>query len=304
MPDHTPPNPKARFTGCLLGLATGDAVDCAPGFVLRGNPDRSHPAVWTDITAMAVCLAESLVSSSDFNPADQMRRYLRWRMEGLLTSSDAVFDVRNQVNAALMRYSQNGDPYSGDTADQPAGSGSTARLAPVVMWAFPNLPAVLRLTADSSRTTHGATACVEACQLLGGVLTRALQGLPQDKVLIGDDPASKVNFQDERIAAIARGSYLEKGTGEMAGTEGVAASLEAALWSFATTDSFESAVLKAATFDRDTDNAATICGQIAGAHYGIDSIPAHWLDQILLREKIEDLACQLMTSSPDLPPTP
>lgn len=304
MPDHTPPNPKARFTGCLLGLATGDAVDCAPGFVLRGNPDRSHPAVWTDITAMAVCLAESLVSSSDFNPADQMRRYLRWRMEGLLTSSDAVFDVRNQVNAALMRYSQNGDPYSGDTADQPAGSGSTARLAPVVMWAFPNLPAVLRLTADSSRTTHGATACVEACQLLGGVLTRALQGLPQDKVLIGDDPASKVNFQDERIAAIARGSYLEKGTGEMAGTEGVAASLEAALWSFATTDSFESAVLKATTLDCDADNAAAICGQIAGAHYGIDSIPAHWLDQILLREKIEDLACQLMTSSPDLPPTP
>jgi ADP-ribosyl-[dinitrogen reductase] hydrolase len=45
----------------------------------------------------------------------------------------------------------------------------------------------------------------------------------------------------------------------------VVSSLEAALWSFQSTDSFEAAVLKAANLGDDADTTAAICGQLAGA---------------------------------------
>ena len=40
----------------------------------------------------------------------------------------------------------------------------------------------------------------------------------------------------------------------------------------------------------DADTTAAIVGQIAGAHYGINGIPVHWLIKIVMREDIDELA--------------
>jgi hypothetical protein len=50
---------------------------------------------------MALCLAESRVERGGFDPADQMRRYLRWYREGYLSSTGVCFDVGNTVRAVL-----------------------------------------------------------------------------------------------------------------------------------------------------------------------------------------------------------
>ncbi len=74
-----------RFTGCLFGLAAGDAVGTAVEFqppgsfppvrdMRGGGPYRLQPGQWTDDTSMALCLAESLVECRGSDPADQMRR--------------------------------------------------------------------------------------------------------------------------------------------------------------------------------------------------------------------------------------
>ncbi|CEE50523.1 ADP-ribosylglycohydrolase (fragment) [Xanthomonas citri pv. citri] len=68
------------------------------------------------------------------------------------------------------------------------------------------------------------------------------------------------------------------------GTGYVIDSLSAALWCFATTDSFDEAVLRAANLGDDADTTAAICGQLAGAFYGIEGIPAAW------RERVQDAA--------------
>lgn len=74
-------------------------------------------------------------------------------------------------------------------------------------------------------------------------------------------------------------------------------SLEAAQWAFQTTDSFESAVIAAANLGDDADTTAAICGQFAGAYYGVNAIPQKWRDRIALGNKINAFAKGLLALS-------
>ncbi|MGB0847805.1 MAG: ADP-ribosylglycohydrolase family protein [Thiolinea sp.] len=40
----------------------------------------------------------------------------------------------------------------------------------------------------------------------------------------------------------------------------------------------------------DADTTAAICGQVAGAYYGYDAIPAEWLDKLYWRQEIVEMA--------------
>ena len=84
----------------------------------------------------------------------------------------------------------------------------------------------------------------------------------------------------------------------------VVRSLEAALWCFWTTDSFEAAILRAANLGEDADTTAAVCGQLAGAYYGENGIPDQWLNSLVERDGISQLADRLMALSSTAPLTP
>ena len=71
-----------------------------------------------------------------------------------------------------------------------------------------------------------------------------------------------------------------------------------ALWCFATTESFEAAILKAVNLGDDADTTAAVCGQLAGAYYGESRIPEHWREQLAMREDIRTLAERLHAAHP------
>jgi ADP-ribosyl-[dinitrogen reductase] hydrolase len=299
---HPQSDERTRFRGCLLGLACGDAVGTTVEFTARGRftpvADMIGGGVfdlpagaWTDDTSMALCLASSLTELGEFDAVDQMRRYWRWVDEGYLSSTGRCFDVGNTVYDALKRFQQTGEPYSGSTDPRSAGNGCIMRLAPVPMFYYPNHGLVLEHAALSSRTTHGATECVEACRLLGAILFQALAGADKQTVLLGHglDDTSCPNVQ-----GIARGDYRTKVDADIRGSGYVIHSLEAALWCFWHTSDFQSAVLRAANLGDDADTTAAVCGQVAGAFYGEAGIPAHWLERVFMRNMIADLADRLL----------
>lgn len=290
-----------RPRGCLLGLATGDAVGTTVEFQSRGSfmpltdmvgggPFRLRAGEWTDDTSMALCLATSLIERSGFDAHDQMRRYVAWMETGAYSSNGRCFDIGSTVFAALRRYKMKGDPYSGSTDPHSAGNGSIMRLAPVVLYYFAGYEKALRYSVESSRTTHAAQECLDACRLLAHILHSALAGADRQQILFSAAPTL---FTSPSIQAIARGDYRDKEEAAIAGTGYVVASLEAALWCFWRTDSFEAAILKAANLGDDADTTAAICGQVAGAFYGETGIPRHWLQRLVKAEEIRSLADQL-----------
>ncbi len=149
-----------------------------------GRMDR-----WTP--SMALCLAASLVETKGFDPADQLERYLRWWREGYMSSNGECFDIGNTVRQALTNYRLNGRLDSGPTSPDTAGNGSIMRLAPGSRCSLGGSARdAIEFSGKSSLTTHGATACVDACRYFGGLIWAALQGHGKEEILsVGFSPS-------------------------------------------------------------------------------------------------------------------
>ena len=289
-----------RFKGCLLGMACGDAVGTTVEFSPRGTfppvtemtgggPFYLKAGKWTDDTSMALCLAHSLLYMKGFDAKDQMNRYLNWRDHGYMSSTGRCFDIGNTVNTALNKYQSTQDPFAGSEAPMTAGNGGIMRIAPVPMFYAEDIESLLLYAGASSRTTHGAPEAVECAKLFSAQIRSALLGRSKDEVLLKSDFVPT----EEKVTAISRGAYIEKSESQIKGSGYVVEALEAALWCFYHTDSFETAVLKAANLGDDADTTAAIVGQIAGAYYGVEGIPQKWLSLLYQRDEIEGLATSL-----------
>ncbi|MEA9705394.1 ADP-ribosylglycohydrolase family protein [Xanthomonas campestris] len=285
---------QARFRGCLLGLAVGDALGttlefCVPGSFTPitdmhgGGPFALRAGQWTDDTSMALCLAHSLLYRQGFDAADQMNRYCNWYQHGYLSSTGTCFDIGGTVRQALERYLDGGPAFSGSDDPRAAGNGSLMRLAPVAMYYAQRPEQLSERAADSSRTTHAAPEALDACRLFAFQLRAALLGSGRDEVL---RPAAlpSQSLVTPAIGALLVRVHASVARAQIRGTGYVVDALSAALWCFATTDTFADAVLRAANLGDDADTTAAICGQLAGAFYGIDGIPAAW------RERVQDAA--------------
>jgi ADP-ribosylglycohydrolase len=303
-------NTIARYRGALLGLATGDAVGTTLEFtqpgsftpihdMVGGGPFHLEPGQWTDDTSMALCLAESLIECRGFDPVDQLRRYVRWWHEGHLSSNGRCFDIGGTVSQALSTFERTGRPDSGATHDRAAGNGSIMRLAPVPLF-FATEPAeAVRQAGESSKTTHGVRAAVDACRYLGALLVGAVQGATKEELLSARyspvpglwDAAPLTHAID----AIAAGSFRAHNPPEIRGDGYVVHSLEAALWAFYHGDTFREGCLLAANLGEDADTTAAVYGQLAGAFYGEEAIPAAWRARLAHRDLIEKYAEQLHT---------
>ena len=294
------PSHLDRCAGALVGLACGDAVGTSVEFRSRGSftplcdmvgggPFHLAPGQWTDDTSMALCLAESLLSKNGFDARDQMGRYLNWWQWGYLSSTGECFDIGGTVSAALKRFQQTNEAFSGSEDPASAGNGALMRLAPIVLFFYPDLSKVQRFAVDSTRTTHAAPEAIDCSRLLAHVLALGLDGEGKNKML----DASVLDLPSPKVAALARGQYLEKDVTQIAGTGYAVASLEAALWCFNATESFEQAVLCAANLGDDADTTAAIVGQVAGAHYGIEAIPVSWRARLHMGAEIEAIGRQL-----------
>jgi ADP-ribosyl-[dinitrogen reductase] hydrolase len=295
----------ARARGCLLGLACGDAVGTTVEFSPRGSfppvtdmtgggPFRLPVGAWTDDTSMALCLAVSLVEKGDFDPADQMDRYCRWHRDGYLSSVGRCFDIGTTTRAALEAFRRTGDPYSGSNHPGSAGNGCLMRLAPVPIRYHDDLDLALQRSADSSRTTHGADECLQASRLLGAMLVRALNGATKEEILFRHDPRG---YSAPKVAAIAAGEYRDKPESRIHGSGYVVECLEASAWCFWKASDFRDAILRAVNLGDDADTTGAVCGQLAGAFYGEPGIPADWLNKLVQRHEIGDLAERLVRRS-------
>ncbi len=292
-----------RFLGCLVGLAVADAVGTTLEFQARdsythltdmvgGGPFNLPVGAWTDDTSMALCLAHSLVHHKGFDAADQMRRYCNWMQHGYMSSIGHCFDIGNATSAALNRFLATGEPFSGSTDPMSAGNGSIMRLAPVPMFYANNLEKTVRFSAESSRTTHGAAECLDACRHFGAMLHNALNGTDKETIL-----NTQMSISERKIAHVATGDYRKKSRAQIRGSGYVVESLEAALWCFDQTSSYRDAVLMAANLGEDADTTAAVVGQIAGAFYGYTGIPQSWRDRVMMHDEIVSLASDLESVS-------
>ncbi|MDX1448714.1 MAG: ADP-ribosylglycohydrolase family protein [Acidimicrobiia bacterium] len=299
-----------RAVGCLLGLAVGDALGAAVEFqppgtfppvtgMRDGGPHGLAAGEWTDDTAMALALADSILTVG-WDPADQARRYLAWWEDGRYSVTGTCFDIGSTTAESLARFRAHPDPaVSGLAGRDRAGNGSIMRLAPVAIAAqkrYPDdLAGLAHLCVESSAPTHRAPQAVSACVVLGVVLAGLLSGETRSAVL---DPGwvawDRLPFDlDPEVAEVVAGSHRDRRPPEIVGSGYAVRSLEAALWAFGNAADFADAVLTAVNLGDDADTTGAVCGQIAGACWGASAIPSEWRAQLAWADRIEGVASGL-----------
>ena len=308
--DSTP----GRYRGSLLGLAVGDALGAPveglpPGQfrpvvnMIGGGTHGLEAGYWTDDTSMALCLAESLVECGGFEPLDQLSRYLRWFREGYLSSTGECFGMGATTREALLRFEVSGEPYCGLEEPERSGNGSIMRLAPVPLFYAGDPRKAIELSADSSRTTHGAANAIDACRYFAALIQGAVDGADKEE-LLSDRYCPVPGYWEEHplspeVDEVAAGSFKRREPPEIEGSGYVVRSLEAALWAFHNGDSFEEGVLLAVNLGDDTDTTGAVYGQLAGAFYGEEAIPNRWRSKLAHRALIEGYAERLFHERPE-----
>lgn len=293
---------KNRFKGALFGLACGDSVGAIaewkpkewllqnPVTGMQDNPTHGLKAgQFTDDTSMALCLAQSLIDHDGTNQLDQMKKYSLWYMQGYMGCNNKCNGIGRTTRLSIEEFLKTGQYIAIDTNPEKAGNGSIMRLAPLPMFYFQDFNSLIKNTIKSTRVTHGSYESIYAAVLFSIYMHRALMGVSKQNIL------SPVHFlaNDMNITAglqdIIFSEYLKKPYDEIKGTGYVIESLEAALWCFYNTDNYKDAVLMAANMGYDADTTAAIVGQLAGAHYGYDTIPEEWVAVLDMKHTIDSI---------------
>ncbi len=298
-----------RYRGCMIGLAVGDAVGTTlefkkPGTFIPiddmtgGGQFNLRAGEWTDDTAMTLCLAESLVESKGMSARDQMKRFVRWYRQGHLSSHGECVSIGNTVRQAIESFERNDDPFAGPTNEANSGTGSLMRIAPIALY-FRTTPAeAIAHASDASRTTHGSRACLDACRYFTALLIGALEGKTREELLAPRFEPVPGLWSDhpleERIDAIAQGSYKGKMPPQIRGDGFVVHALEAVLWAFHRATDYRHGLLQVVNLGEDADTTGCIYGALAGAHFGVDAIPDRWRAKLVKRMIIEKFASSLL----------
>jgi ADP-ribosylglycohydrolase len=300
---------RDRFRGALVGLAVGDALGAAiqhrkPGSftavadLLGGGPFELPRGAWTDDTAMALCLAESLSEREEFDPSDQVERYQRWQRAGYLTSTGECVGITAGVSKALATARWSGKPFAGSHDPGQLDKEPLSRLAPAVMFFLPEPREAIHYAAESARITQQSPIVLDACRYLAALMAGALRGVGRQE-LLAPRYSPVPGLWDERglkepVEAIALGSYRRKAAADLDGGGNILQTLEAVLWALDHSTSFREGALLAVNLGLDADVTGAVYGQLAGALYGLAGIPANWRSALLKRDLIEGLADRLL----------
>lgn len=263
---------RNKVRGMLWGLLVGDALGSPIQFTKKDDhllikemepcPMFNVPAgYWTDDGSMALCVMDSFVRVGGYDLKDIGRTFVRWLCEGYLSSKDGLaFDIGHRTCESVCAI--RGGSFTNGT-EESQGNGSIMRFAPSYLIARTlNRPEVLHEVSD---LTHASRRVRQVVDRFASVL-------------------------DEHMAGTRTTAQSEYVTREAVNNSGWAVStLEAALWAFNTTESFEDALVAAVNLGGDSDTIGAVCGQIAGAYYGFDAIPDRWVKAMKTWQDVDGL---------------
>ena len=176
-------------SGRLLGLG-GRGCGCrrdpvpAPrhlrpvGDMLGAARSSCRAAAWSDDTAMALCLAESLLERSGFDARDQVAALPALAAGGLPVGDRAVRRDHGRAPRGRWRRAQwRRQPFSGSHDPRSARIRSRSRASrPSVLFFFADAAEAVRHAGEAARTTCQAPAVLDACRSLAPALHAAALG--------------------------------------------------------------------------------------------------------------------------------
>lgn len=299
---------RDRFHGALLGLAVGDALAAATQLraagsfapvsdLLGGGVFDLPRGGWSDETAMALCLADSLLESRGFDARDQVQRYIRWQTQGYLSATGECVGITAGVARALGAARFRRQPFAGSHDPRQHDKDPLTRVAPSAMYFFAAPDQAIHQATEAARTTCQAPPVLAATAFFAACMHAALAGADRKRMLAPATASWSAKAPSRRLAALAAGDYSPRPSLSAGSPSDAIDALQTALQIFASSHNFRDGALAAVNLGGDSDVVAAIYGQLAGAHYGVQAIPLAWREALLRRDLIEGYADRLLSQA-------
>lgn len=296
--------------GCLVGVAVGDALGGPLEGLTSNQINRRYgrltemvggggkaltPGDTSDDTAQTLLLAESIVACGGLDPDDVTGRLVTW-------FRSSAFGIGRHTKNVLARLAE-GEAW--ETAalqvqganPESAGNGSLMRCAPIALLRHNDTEALVDDSRLSSRLTHPHEDCQWSCAFVNLVIAHLLinNDLPVSAVAAAlSYCSSREDFPASVLESAGRATSSDKGD-QLRPSGYVLDSLECSLWALVFHQTFEETMVAAVNLGGDSDTIGAITGSMAGAAYGLNSIPARWLACLPDWNILSDLASQLIS---------
>ena len=204
---------------------------------------------------------------------------------------------------------------SGQTEEWANGNVSLMRIMPVCLYSYAEskndkitLNDALEYVHQASALTHNHLRSKIACGIYffmvqaildtnGNLIQRLQKGMDNAADFYVSDISNLTEWAHYgRIYNITE--FADTSADDIKSSGYVVDSLEAAVWSLITTDSFKEGLLRAVNLGGDTDTIGAIAGGLAGLYYGYNSIPMEWRKSVIkageiveVCEAVEEMYC-------------
>lgn len=174
----------SKAVGCFLGLAIGNSsclkwegtsIDTITDKPQDPLPCNYEDGQYSDDTAMALCLAESLLVKCNFESLDAKLRWYHWWYSGYCNGLDNQLTkpIGSTMETAIDDMLTNKN-YQFIKPSTDAGNGSLVRLAPVPILTRNHPEWCLMMSQLQSYATHGSELAAACCATLGYILFRLI----------------------------------------------------------------------------------------------------------------------------------
>ena len=298
-----------KIKAVVLGHAVADALGVPVEFCDRSEVDEvpvtdmmgygTYPypeGSWSDDTSMSLCALDSL-SKSSIDYKDIMNNFIKWLSNNDYTPTGEAFDIGRTCLKSIIIYSQTKDIETcGRAAEHSNGNGSLMRMHPMSLYLYMRKDMTMDEKIDvihkTSALTHAHERSKIGCGIYSFVLWELLNNPDKESVLEGLQKAKEYYREYpefDKYSRIFDKTFILTKRDDISSSGYVVSTLEAALWCLLTTNNYKECVLKAVNLGDDTDTVGAVAGGLAGALYGLASIPEKWLDVLKKKDYIEDM---------------
>lgn len=299
---------ESKLYGGIFGFCIGDMLGVPVEFSSREERKKDEVkelraygtyhqpfGTWSDDTSMTLCLIDAI--NQGFSLDKLMKNFVMYYTKAIFTPNGEVFDIGISTKNAVERMILGVKPINcGGVQESDNGNGSLMRILPIAFLKQQlDNDEFIKLVEDVSALTHGHNRTKLACIIYTILASELIQGKEKknayDETIIFINKYCKEKYSDEvkKIENIMSGEIIALSENSIKSTGYVVDTLEAVVWLFFNSNSYEESVLKAVNLGGDTDTIAAIVGGLSGIYYGINNIPDRWVQNVTRKHEIKEL---------------
>ena len=301
----------SKIIDCVIGHAIGDAMGVPTEFCIREkllkNPVTemigygSHPVpegTWSDDTQMSIATIDAIINNNgEINLYDIMMNFYYWLKENKFTPQGEVFDAGRTCIKSVIDFSKTLDVNTcGQKEITSNGNGSLMRMYPIALYAFYKgllEEEIIKLVNDASALTHAHEISKLGCYIYTRFMMYLLSGLTKEEAYKKIRMIDYSSYSDEAIKVYNRildNNIINLKIDDIKSSGYIVDTLEASLWIFLNSSDYKECIIASTNIGQDTDTIGAVTGSLAGIYYGIDSIPKKWIDKLVKKDYLYDLA--------------